>query len=235
MKKVLFTTIALLFIIIGCQDENSILLPSEDIDEASSLNKGGIILDRKLDDGQDDSEDLFYLKDSLNFNGTNRLNDDRYDPNDGHDDYSFFKKTYKVDGKKGAMLYFNEPFTNEKGEFGILNAWLNIPSGAFDGELEFEVIFYLDCYSMELYPSPFTFKKPLSLTLFFYNVDLSPNDRLLDFAYVEGRGEDVEYRMKKVDYENGNIFVWDAQLHHFSRYGWTRKREAKGRKLKMAQ
>ena len=231
MKKVLFATMALLFIIVGCQDDNSILTPSDSIEEASTLKKGRIILDRKLYD--DDEKDLLYLKDSLNNNGANKLND--YELGSFGDNHSFFKKKYKVDGKKGAMLYFNEPFTNEKGEFGILNAWLNIPSGAFDGELEFEVIFYLDCYSMELYPSPYTFKKPLSLTLFFYNVDLNRNDRLLDFAYVEGEGEDVEYRMKKVDYKNGNIFVWDAQLHHFSRYGWTRKREVKGPIIKMEQ
>ncbi len=225
MKKVVFAVIALFFIIVGCQDDNSIISPTESIEDASILNKGRVILDRKLYD--DDEDDLLYLKDTLNFNGTNKLSDDNYGPFGDYDDYSFFKKKYKVDGKKGAMLYFNEPFTNEKGEFGILNAWLNIPSGAFDGELEFEVIFYLDCYSMELYPSPFTFKKPISLTLFFYNVDLSPNDKLLDFAYLEGRGEDVEYGMKQIDYENGNIFVWDAKLHHFSRYGWTRKREIK--------
>ena len=37
MKKVLFTTMALLFIIVGCQDDNSILTPSDSIEEASTL------------------------------------------------------------------------------------------------------------------------------------------------------------------------------------------------------
>ena len=199
MKKVVLTIISALFIIVGCQDDNSILQPVENVHNVSILNK-----------------------------------DRNYSTQDyDHDYFAFFKKKYVVDGKKGAMLYFNEPFRNEKGEFGILNAWLTIPAGAFEGELEFEVLFYLDNYSMELYPSPFTFKKPLSLTLYFYNVDLSEKDNLLDFRYVEGAGEDVEYRYKKIDIENGNIFVWDAQLHHFSRYGWTRKREIKRDKYKL--
>ena len=43
---------------------------------------------------------------------------------------------------------------------------------------------------------------------------------------IEGSGEEVKYRYKSIDIENGNIFVWDAELHHFSRYGWTRKKES---------
>jgi hypothetical protein len=48
MKKVLLTIITALFIFTGCQDDNSILQPSEDNLQASSSEKGRVILPKYI-------------------------------------------------------------------------------------------------------------------------------------------------------------------------------------------
>ena len=197
MKGLINLIVVAAMLLVGCNDDNSILEPTNDFADNTPLNK-------------------------IDYNADFDHNDD--DDDDGDYDW-FFKKTCIVDGDKGAILYFYEEFFNEKGEYGRLNAVLNIPKGAFEGELTFNVEFSLENYSMKMYPTPFVFDKPLLLTIFFYNVDLDESAKDLDFAYIDGKGEEVNYKHKSIDIENGNIFVWDAELHHFSRYGWTRKKE----------
>jgi hypothetical protein len=211
MKKLLGVILSALFFLVGCNDDSSILDPISDTDDASQLEKGRPILDRDLDD--------FFLYDSLNYGKTEKLGDK-------NDNDCFFWKSYTVDGDIGAVLYFYEDFTNKNGEYGRLNAVLRIPKGAFKGELTFDIKFFLDNYSMEMYPTPFVFDKPIYLDLLFYNVDLDPTAKYLDFAYIEGKGEKVNYKYKSVNIKRGNIFVWGAELHHFSRYGWNRTKES---------
>ena len=54
MKKVLITLITLLFVLVGCQDNNSILEPNDNNIQASSSGKGRVILPKYItlpDDG----------------------------------------------------------------------------------------------------------------------------------------------------------------------------------------
>ena len=48
MKKVLITLITLLFTLVGCQDNNSILEPNDDNIQASSSDKGRVILPKYI-------------------------------------------------------------------------------------------------------------------------------------------------------------------------------------------
>ena len=203
MKKVIFTIIAVLFIIVGCQEKNSILHPESEIESASTLNKGRIILDSKLDD----DDDL-------------RLLDDFSDETNYKVKYT---ENFTVDGKKGARLSIKHTWKNDYGMPVTLQADLIVPRNAFEGVLEFDMIFDLENYSMELYPSPFTFDKPVEFSMYFYGVDLSEYAGYnLDFNYLDGEEEELEYFYKDVDIKNGNLVIWGAKLHHFSRYGWVR-------------
>ena len=77
MKKVILTIIAALFILVGCQENNSILEPETEQFDASTLKKGRIIIDRNLDDGGEDEDlkDFFFLDDSTSYGGNEAIND----------------------------------------------------------------------------------------------------------------------------------------------------------------
>lgn len=105
-----------------------------------------------------------------------------------------------------------------------LSANLTIPRNAYKGELTFDIIFDLENYGVELYPSPFTFDKPASLNLIYSWMDLSGIDEnKFVFDYLDGE-ERMEYKSTSYDIVEGFIEVKRAELHHFSRYGWTRTR-----------
>ncbi len=98
-----------------------------------------------------------------------------------------------------------------------------IPQGAFKGTMTFDMIFDLENYAMELYPSPFTFDKPVELYMYWYGLDLSSYLGYdFDFNYLDGAGEEIKYDYSKIDIKNGTLVIEGAQLNHFSRYGWTR-------------
>ena len=203
MKKVVLTIMAALFIIVGCQENNSPLEPTNDSIDASVLNKGRVILDRNLDD----DDDL-------------RLLDDFSDETNYKVKYT---DNFTVDGKKGARLSIKHSWKDEFGSPISLTAELIIPRNAFEGVENFDMIFDLENFSMELYPSPFEFDIPVEFSMYFYGLDLSEYVGYdLDFNYLDGEEEELEYYHKDVDFNNGNLVVWGAKLHHFSRYGWVR-------------
>lgn len=203
MKKVLLTIMATLFIIVGCQDNSLLLEPTNDNMDASVLNKGRVILDRSLDDDVD-----------------LRLLDDFSDETNYKVKYT---ENFTVDGKKGGRLSIKHSWKDASGSPVSLTAELIIPRKAFEGVENFDMIFDLENYSMELYPSPFEFDIPVEFSMYFYGLDLSAfAGAELDFNYLDGEQEDLEYYYKDVDFTNGNLVVWGAKLHHFSRYGWVR-------------
>ena len=133
-------------------------------------------------------------------------------------------KNFTVDGSVGDTLYVKHRWKS-KGKRVKLSAKLTIPENAYQGELTFKMIFDLDNYALELYPSPFTFDKPLKLDLVFKNVDFTNLDMSNpDFIYLDGE-EKMVYDKIKFDPERGIVEVKGAQLNHFSRYGWTRTRK----------
>lgn len=135
-----------------------------------------------------------------------------------------FTKNYTVNGETGGVLFLKISWRNEDSIKVFLDSKLTIPRGAFEGELTFDMIFDLDNYALELYPSPYTFDLPVLLDLKFTNIDLSNIDiDNIDFTYLDG-SENMEYKKASFDLDKGDIEVKGAKLHHFSRYGWTRRR-----------
>jgi hypothetical protein len=104
-------------------------------------------------------------------------------------------------------------------------AILTIPSGAFSGELTFDIIFDMENYTVELYPSPFTFDIPVLLDLRFTGANLLTSDSaVMEFDYLDGEEDTITYNYMKVDPDRGLLIIEGAQLPHFSRYGWVRTR-----------
>ncbi|MBK8946845.1 MAG: hypothetical protein IPM32_16465 [Ignavibacteriae bacterium] len=148
------------------------------------------------------------------------------DPNNQENNVSLNKvsatyssDTYLIDGKIGGKIKVTHNWKNENGKNSKLKAVLDIPKNAFIGTKEFSMVFNLDHNSVDLYPSPSTFDKPLLLSLKLKNVNVPYAD--LDFKYLDG-DEEVLYDENIVDTKLGNLEVKKAQLNHFSQWGWSR-------------
>ena len=203
MKKLAFLILASLFVFTGCQDDKSILEPTNDYANYE-MSKGRPIL--SLD------SDQLKLTDDTDISDLN-VDDIKYK----------YSESFVVDGSKGGRVSVKYSWKDGRGYPVSLTAELVIPKGAYKGSLEFDMLFDLENYAMELYPSPFTFDKPVDFSMYFYGVDLSQfagSD--IDFNYLDREGETVESKFIHYDLGNGTLQVWNAQLHHFSRYGWTR-------------
>ena len=204
MKKTILALIAALFVVVGCQENNSILEPENEQFEASTLNKGRIIINRDLDD----DDDIF---DRLDFS---------YD--DDTKTLSVKSKTFTVDGKTGDEIFVSETFLKD-GKLVSMSAKLTIPQRAFKGTITFDMIFDFDNYTLELYPSPFTFDKPVLLDLTFWGVNFDELEfDITDFSYLDGLNEKINVASETINKDWGLLKVEGAELNHFSRYGWVR-------------
>ncbi|MFZ1289525.1 MAG: hypothetical protein WAR79_05525 [Melioribacteraceae bacterium] len=135
-----------------------------------------------------------------------------------------YSKNYTIDGAKGGNIFVEYKWKDKSNnnKKSVVRADLEIPAGAFSGELTFEMIFDLENYTLELYPSPFTFNKPVILDLTFQNIVIEDGDGDFIFNYLDGPFEDINYGSVEIDEKTGTMIVKGAELHHFSRYGWTR-------------
>ncbi|MCB9209768.1 MAG: hypothetical protein H6610_05650 [Ignavibacteriales bacterium] len=203
MKKIFNLIILSIVLVVGCNEENSILEPQNDISDGT-MYKGRPILQDKLDDGGDDFIKLLDLDDTLI--KTN------------------YSQSFTVDGNKGDKLFIKYSWMDKNNQMVNLQANLIIPRNAFEGELTFDIKFDLENYFVELYPSPFTFEKPVYLNLLFSGIDLSGIDENnYSFDYVDGEPENIKYNYMNIDIENKLLEVQEAQIPHFSRYGWVRR------------
>ena len=228
MKKLIgLIILSAMVLMIGCNDDSSILETTNDFTDSSPLNKGRLI-PPKLDDDKDKDLDDFFL-DSLSLGGNLKEKDldDDFDYDFDDDDLvkSKYSETFVIDGKKGGKLLVEHKWKTD-GKKSVVRANLNIPKGAFKGELKFDMIFDLYNYTLELYPSPYSFDKPVVLDLRFINIEVDDDVEDGDFVfnYLDGPFEDIKYHSVGVDEDSGTMIVKGAELHHFSRYGWTRKK-----------
>lgn len=230
MKKLVILLLMSLFVFAGCQDDKSILEPSNDYVNYEML-KGRPILSYDLDSYKltDDSDSFDDLEDSdftitptelLSKNKNNSFELNIVQPKVTKIKYS---QTLTINGDKGGKVYLMHKWKNDDGGISQLYAILDIPRDAFDGDLTFEIIFDLENYLVELYPSPYSFDKPVLLSLMFQHIDLSDlNVDNFAFQYLDGENEDILYKNAFANLAQGTITIIGAELHHFSRYGWTR-------------
>jgi hypothetical protein len=222
MKKIIIIALLGFFIFSGCEDNNSILEPTNDSNEILSKY-----------------EDLEYIQSNIT-DWSNRTNfDEAYtthfleaaeivELDSSYKKFSKkekFSKNYTVNGEKGGILFLKISWLTEDCIRVALESKLTIPKGAYKGDLTFDMIFDLENYALELYPSPFTFDIPVILDMKFTHIDLSDigSDRF-DFKYLDGK-EKMEFKGIRIDEDRGTIAVYGAVLHHFSRYGWTRTKK----------
>jgi hypothetical protein len=132
------------------------------------------------------------------------------------------KKVKKeINGKKGGTIEIEGELKN-----GIeFEAKLVIPKGAFKGTKKITIKFNKKSAAFDLGPNNATFDKPLLLSAEIKGLNLKnidPNDVQFGFLDKKGNLVPVVYEKMKVDVEDGELKVKNAQLWHFSRYGWAK-------------
>jgi hypothetical protein len=243
MKKLIYFILASFLVFTACQEDSSILEPNNDYAKYE-MSKGRPILsmdgeDLKLTDDADNFDDLdnpdqiiypklskrekvsaIYFDDHKVSESDDLGFDINYDASEKK--FSFVTKNFTVNGGIGDKLIISETYL-KNGRLISMSAKLTIPEGAFRGILNFDIIFDFENYSVELYPSPFTFEKPVLLDLTFFGIDFSNIDtEALAFNYLDGEKENLDYSKIDINKYMGLLRIQGAQLNHFSRYGWTR-------------
>ena len=132
---------------------------------------------------------------------------------------TFYISWYNVDGKRGWNKTFDYTFPGGIRIYGDLDC----PKNAYDGKMTIALKLNDLASTSDFTPTPFTFNIPLEYTITYEGLDLTGvNPADVDFYYIAPNGSMVKavYDNLKVDIPNGSLFVLNARLPHFSRYGF---------------
>jgi hypothetical protein len=126
-----------------------------------------------------------------------------------------------INGYNGGT--FAEQFTYQSSTGTVtVNSQLVFPSYAFSGGKTITQTFNTETASLEFGPA-MVFNNPVKYTLTVSGLDLSNvNPNTLDFVYVaqDGSFTGVVYDSINMNVSTGTLQVVNAQLNHFSRYGF---------------
>jgi len=131
----------------------------------------------------------------------------------------YYQGNKNIDGKKGGILAIQFTFRNSV----TVSGNLVVPKNAFKGKMVVSANVNSSEATATFYPTPYTFNTPLSYTVEYHNLDLSGIDpSTVDFYYLaeDGSLQKANYDHLEVDVSSGYLKVENAQLPHFSRYGF---------------
>jgi hypothetical protein len=133
-----------------------------------------------------------------------------------------YTESKDINGDNGG--YFSEQFSYQGTNNSTVSIYsrLIFPSGSFSGYKTITQTFNTETASLEFGPA-MAFNLPVRYTLTVVGLDLSGiNTATLDFVYVaqDGSITGVIYDSITVDTATNTIKVTNAQLNHFSRYGF---------------
>ena len=127
----------------------------------------------------------------------------------------------EINGDEGGTIEIEGELKN-----GIkFEAKLVIPKGAFEGTKKITIKFDKKSAAFDFSPNNMTFDKPLLFTAEIEGLNLKnidPNDVQFGFLDKKGNLVLIVYDGMEVDVEDGVLKVKNAQLWHFSRYGWSK-------------
>lgn len=133
-----------------------------------------------------------------------------------------FTESKDINGDTGG--WFVEDFGYSGGPFGYVNfhSVLHFYSGAFSGTETITQTFNTVTAAITFGPS-MQFNVPVDYTLTITGLDLTGVDsEYLSFVYIDASGNlyPVEYEYVDMDASTGMLKVKNAELNHFSRYGF---------------
>ncbi|PKL87073.1 MAG: hypothetical protein CVV23_17245 [Ignavibacteriae bacterium HGW-Ignavibacteriae-2] len=148
---------------------------------------------------------------------------------------------------KGISLMYPQSTTINKTEGGRLDFFYNWTEGPHMGkkfncsleiapnsfeidEVTFDATFDPNQLSVDLDPHGTVFNKPILLTMKFEGIDVIDYRINYDncFQFIDENGnpsqETIKFQALEINETMGTVIVFGAQIWHFSRYGFTKKR-----------
>ncbi|NWF90177.1 MAG: hypothetical protein HXY50_12045 [Ignavibacteriaceae bacterium] len=136
-----------------------------------------------------------------------------------------FTASKTIVGSSGGFIKIGNLATARSGQIGGDAAAITFPAGAFSGSKTITMTIDNVALTGTFSPS-MTFTKPVCFNVLFTGVNLSnlPLDQLV-FVYYDANNVKYEIASKFIYYDKakGVLGIRDAQLPHFSRYGFLRK------------
>ncbi len=135
---------------------------------------------------------------------------------------TLYTESMDINGEYGGEFTAN--FSYQGGPFGqvTVESELEFDRNSFQGTVEITQTLDSEFAALKFGPS-MQFNKDVELDLIITGLDLSNvNPNTLDFVYIDENGtiEYVDYDKIIMDASTGTIEVDDADLTHFSRYGF---------------
>lgn len=106
-----------------------------------------------------------------------------------------------------------------------VNATLTVPAGAFQGRMDITLFMEGTLAVIDFGPTPFTFDIPLNFSMTISGLTLNGADKKLQFVYIapDGSLQPIELNgTTQVNHIGDVLSVTNAQIPHFSRYGWSK-------------
>ena len=136
-----------------------------------------------------------------------------------------FTVSKEINGSQGGYLFTGNQFISENGTKGSIYAACFFPSGAFSGTQL--ITMTVDDQTLTGTFSPhMEFDKPVIFSVLFTGLNLTGSTQSqFRFAYYSEDGKRYEISSSFIyfDKEKGVLGILNAQLPHFSRYGFIRK------------
>ena len=137
-----------------------------------------------------------------------------------------YTKTLTIDGSRGASINFVYQFADKS----VVEATLFIERGSYYGYKTFSITFDAGAKTVNLNPHGSIFRIPLHLTLRYkYLNRMDPMFSFYagnpSFYYLPDDGSapvKVVYDRVTIEKNSGSLFVFNARLPHFSRFGFCR-------------
>ncbi|MFZ0455878.1 MAG: hypothetical protein WAM24_19175 [Ignavibacteriaceae bacterium] len=203
MRKIMFALALLIPLFIGCSD--SIVNPktASQVDNSNQTDNT---------DQTDSTNQIAYKKSWI-----------KLPENPGMVADSEYSASKVIDGETGGIVELNINYVTKGSVNVLIDAFIEVPSGAYSGEKNIQMIINSNTGTAIFYPSPETFNKPLIFNLKINGVDLNGVDKKkLDYVYLAPDDSFQRIEYKKLVINDGVLIVEDAQIPHFSIYGWCR-------------
>jgi len=138
---------------------------------------------------------------------------------------SVFTMSKVIDGSVGGRIIMDKYYISADGDSIIIGVDLRIPAGAFEGHKTITVVLDDEYAVFHFYPH-MEFNDTLHLFQSFEGLNLEGYPTgTLDFVYIayDGTLELIKKNGLQVIVPQEILRVMNAQLLHFSRYGWIKK------------
>ncbi len=136
---------------------------------------------------------------------------------------SYYTASKVINGYIGGDVELNINYVTNGSVNVKIEAEIDVPAGAYSGEKNITMIINSTNGTATFYPSPETFNKPLDFSLKISGIDLKGVDpKTINYVYLAPDGSFDPIVYKNLVVNDGVLIVRDAQIPHFSVYGWCR-------------